>query len=77
MQIQDLLGIGVVGAIMTGLIQLIKSKFGTEGLTTKFITIGLALVIGGLYVWLRSTSYFETAILILATSSTVYALFVK
>lgn len=77
MQIQDLLGIGVVGALMTVIIQLIKSKFGTEGLITKFITIGLALVVGGLYVWLRSTSFFETVIGVLVVSSTVYALFVK
>lgn len=77
MEIGDFLGIAVVGALLSVFVQVIKTKFGTSGNSTKLLTIALALVIGGAYVWLRSTPYFETAILVLTTSSAVYALVMK
>lgn len=77
MDITDFLAIAVVGAFLSLVVQVIKEAFGTESNTTKLITIGLALVVGGVYVWLRSTPYFETALLVLTTSSAVYALVIK
>ncbi len=77
MNITDFLAIAVVGAILSVVVQIIKNAFGTESNTTKLITIALALVIGGLYVWIRSTPYFETAILVLTSASAVYALVMK
>lgn len=77
MNIEEFAGIALVGALLTAVIAVIKKVFGVEGLATKLLTIVLALVVGGAYVWLRSTPYFQTAILVLTTSSTVYALFVK
>jgi len=75
--IQDFAGLMIVGALLTAVVSWIKAKWGTEGTETKVLTIVLALVVGGLYVWLRSTSFFPTVVLVLTTSSTVYALFVN
>lgn len=77
MEIQDFIGIALVGALLSVVVQIIKNSFGTEGNVTKLLTIVLALIVGGAYVWLRSTPYFETAILVLTTSSAVYALLMK
>jgi hypothetical protein len=77
MNITDFLAIAVVGAILSVVVQIIKQAFGTESNTTKLITIALALIVGGLYVWIRSTPYFETAILVLTSASAVYALVMK
>lgn len=77
MEITDFLAIGVVGAIATGAIQLLKKRFGTDGIMTKFLTVAVALVLGSVYVWLRSSPYFETVLIVLGSSSTVYALLVK
>jgi len=77
MNITDFLAIAVVGAILSVVVQIIKGSFGTESNTTKLITIALALIVGGLYVWIRSTPYFETAILVLTSASAVYALVMK
>lgn len=77
MEITDFLGIAVVGGFLTAVIELIKWNYPTEKSIGKFLVIFLSLVLGGGYVWLRSTPYFETTVLVLATSSTVYALVVK
>lgn len=77
MDITDFLAIAVVGAFLSLVVQVIKEAFGTESNTTKLITIGLALVVGGVYVWLRSTPFFETAVLVLTSASTVYALVIR
>lgn len=77
MEIGDFLAIMVVGAILSVVIEMIKGRFGQGSNATKLLTIALALVVGGGYVWLRSTPYFETAVLILTSASAVYALLIK
>lgn len=77
MQIADFVGITIIGAILSIVVQIIKTQFGTESNTTKLLTLGLALIIGGGYVWLRSTSYFETVIIVLGSASAVYAFLLK
>lgn len=77
MNVTEFIAIAVVGAILSVVVQIIKEVFGTESNATKLITIALALVVGGLYVWIRSTPYFETALLVLTSASAVYALVIK
>lgn len=77
MNINDFVSIMVVGAILSLIIQALKTQFGTTSGVTRGLTVVLALIVGGGYVWLRSTPYFETAVLVLSTSSAVYALIVK
>lgn len=77
MNLEEFLGLAIVSAVTSLLIKTIKDYFGTKGKVTKALTIGIALVIGGGYVWLRSTPYFETVLSVLTGASTVYAFFMK
>lgn len=76
MEISDFMGIMVVGAVLSLVIQGLKNWLGTDSLSTRGLTIALALIVGGGYVWLRSTPYFQTAVLVLTTASAVYAIFI-
>jgi hypothetical protein len=75
--IGDFVGIAVVGSLLTLVVKSIKDYFGTEGNITKLLTISLSIVVGGVYVWLRQTIWWETIIGVLAAASTVYALLLK
>ena len=77
MDIQDFIGISIIGAALSYVINYIKSEYGTESNQTKMLTIGLAVVVGILYYFIRSTSWYQTILGILAASSTVYAFFLR
>ncbi len=77
MEIADFTAIAVVGAILSVAIQVIKAKYGTTSAATKGLTLGLSIAIGGLYVFVQNTPYFETVILVLSSASAVYALLLK
>lgn len=74
MEITELLAIGVVGAFLSLTVDVIKDAWGPTSTQTKGLTILLSLLVGAGYVWIRSTPYFETALLILTSASAVYAL---
>jgi len=75
--IQDFLGITVVGALLSAVISGLRSKFGTEGTTTKIMTIILSIAVGGAYFLWRDTSWWMTMLGVLAASQTVYAMLIK
>lgn len=76
MDIQEFISIAVVGAFLSLLIELVKeNKFNP--LATKALTLVLAIIIAGGYVWVRSTPYFETLITVLGTASIVYGFFLN
>lgn len=77
MPLQDLLQIGIVGAALSGVVQLLKAKLGTDSLKTKLLTVGLAVVTGGTYWLLRDTDLLKTIVGVLVSASTVYALLLK
>lgn len=77
MEINDFLNISVVGLALSGLVSLIKMKWGTSGLKTKALTLVLSLAVAGGYVWIKNTPYFETVVLVLGVASTIYAFIVK
>jgi hypothetical protein len=77
MEINDFMGIAIVGAALSVVIQAIKNRFGTESGETKALTIALSLVVGAAYVGIRSTPYFETVILVLGSASAVYAILMR
>ncbi len=77
MEINDFLGIAIVGAALSLLIQWIKIKLGTTGVATKAVTLLLAVVVGGLYWALQGTVLWESILGILAAASTVYAFFIN
>lgn len=72
-----ILEITIVGAILSGVVALLKKKFGTEGWQTKSLTIVLALVVGAVIYFFQETAYWENAIGVLAAASTVWAFLKK
>lgn len=76
MDIQEFLAIAVVGAIMSVVIELLMKNVSNP-LVSKLVTAVFAIIVAGLYVWVRSTPYFETVILVLGTASTVYGFFLN
>lgn len=72
-----ILEIAIVGAILSGIVQWAKKKWGTEGLQTKILTVVLALIVGALVFFFEGTTYWQAVIGILASASTVYAFFWK
>ena len=77
MEIQDFSQLLVVGTAVSLLINYIKNKFVTETMATKALTLALAVVVGGAYVYLRDTSLWQTILQVLVVSSAFYALFLK
>lgn len=71
--IQALLNIAVVGAVLSVIIEAIGQFFATSPAVTKAVTVGLCIAVGSAYVWLQSTPYLATVLTVLAASSTVYA----
>ena len=76
MDIQEFLAISVVGALLSLSIEWIMKEVSNP-LVSKIVTLFLAIITAGLYVWVRSTPYFETVILVLGTASTVYGFFLN
>ncbi len=77
MDINEFLGIAIVGAILSLIVKLIKEKFGTSGNATKLLTILLAIIVGGAYYFLVKTTWWETIIGILVAATTVYSFILK
>lgn len=75
--INDFLLIPIVGAALSGIIQFLKTKYGTDAVTTKVGTIILATAVGIIYTIFQGTEYWATILGILASASTVYAFFLK
>lgn len=73
----EFLEIGIIGAIISIIIQIIKEKWGTESDTTKVLTIGLSIVIGSVYYFLQGTALWQSILGVLATASTFYALIIR
>lgn len=75
MDINELLGIGIVGAALSFVIEGIQMKFGIGSGKTKALSIVLSVVVGGGYYLVRETSWWLPMVGVLASASTVYALF--
>jgi len=74
---QEFLSIGVIGATLAVVIQFIKTRFGLDSITTKLVTLGLAIVLGAVYFFLSQTEIWQTILGVLASASTVWAFFLK
>jgi len=77
MEVNDFVAITIVGAGLSLAIEWLKGKYGTNGKALKTIVILMALLLGGVYVWLRQTSYFQTIIVVLGAASMFYAFLLK
>lgn len=76
MDIQNFLAIAVVGVFLSLIIEIITKKISNPPVT-KLVTIMLAILVAGVYVWVKDTSYFQTVVLVLGTASTVYGFFLN
>jgi len=74
MEITDFIGISIVGAALSIAFQYFKATSGTK---SKLWAIGLSVVVGVVYVFLRDTVWWTTILGVLASASTIYALFLK
>lgn len=75
MEINDFLGIAIVGAALSLAIEWITNKWGTTSSASKAISIVLSVVVGGAYWFLAGTAIWQSILGVLAAASTVYALF--
>lgn len=74
---ETFLQIGLIGALLSSIVHVVKSRFGTEGNTTKIITIVLAVLLGVGYYLASSTPWWQSIIQILGISSIIYAFLLK
>jgi len=77
MEIIDFLGILIVGVIASGVIELINKHLGLASSGAKLATVGVSIILGGIYFLCRDTAWWTTMVGILTTASTVYAFFLK
>ena len=77
MNVSDFLTIGIVGVLLSAVFQGIKQYLPTSSVGNKVAVAVAALLVAGIYVWLRQTVYWETVVLVLGVASAVYANFFK
>lgn len=77
MDITNFVAIAIVGAILSSTIQIIKARWGDNSVNSKFLTIALSIAVGGFYVAIQGTAYFQTIVGVLASASTVYSLLLR
>ena len=75
--INDFLGIAIVGGVLSVIFEIIKKKLPNSPEFKRLAILVLSVAIGTGYWVLRGTQYYQTVIGILAAASTVYALFLK
>lgn len=77
MEINDFLGIGIVGGALSVLFELIKEKLPASTSYRRLAILVLSLAVGTAYWAVRQTQYYQTVLGVLAAASAVYALFLK
>lgn len=71
----DFLMIGIVGVAVSFLVEFIQNQYGTNSAKTRGISIGLAVLLGGIYTILKDTVWWTTILGVLGSASTVFAMF--
>lgn len=74
--INEFLGIAIVGAALSLIIEMVTANVKNPSVT-KLVTIMLSVFVAGLYVWIRSTPYFQTVVVVLGSASIVYGFFLN
>lgn len=77
MEINDFLAIAIVGATVSFAVQWVKARYNMGSNASKLSAIGLSVVVGSIYWFLRETAIWESILGVLASASTVYAMFFK
>ena len=77
MQLQDLLGIGIVGVALSLSLEWLKVKLGTGSTGTKLVTLALSAALGAGYWLLRDTELLKSIAGVLASATVVYSFVLK
>lgn len=77
MDINAFLGIAIVGAALSLVIEWVTNKLGTNSAGSKAVSIALSVVVGGAYWYLSGTAIWQSVLGVLAAASTVYAIFIN
>lgn len=64
----------IVGALATGVVEIIKRWFGTGTLANKLITVAVCLVLASVAWFLMKTEYWETVIGVMGVASFIYGM---
>lgn len=72
-----MLEIGIIGVVASLITEGIKRYFGTTSWGSRAVVVGLSLLFGAGYWFLKDTSLWTSFLGILATASTVYAFLIK
>jgi Ca2+/H+ antiporter len=75
--VSQLAGLAIVSAMVSGLVQLIKSSLETRPLVTQALVIGLSLLVGGIYYVIQDTQFLTTSLIVLGFANTVYLYLIK
>ena len=67
----------IIGAVVSLIVQYLKNKFETESKMTILIVIGISLVAGTIYFFLKDTNYWTAVLSILGFAGAVYTYIVK
>lgn len=67
----------IVGAIVSLIVQVIKTKLGTSKMASLAAVIVLSLIGGAVYVTLKDTTYWQTILQILMAAGAFYAFIIK
>ena len=75
MEIQEILNLAIMGGLLSWFLEYVTKKFSKN--EAKGLTIGLSIIVGGLYWWLSQTGSWESILGVLVSASTFYAFILK
>jgi len=67
----------IIGVAVSAIVQFLKKKYGTESNQTMVIVIGLSILAGSLYFFIKDSGYFENILTILAFAGATYTYVLK
>jgi len=73
----DIVSFVVIGAAVSILVQYLKNKFRTESNITLVIVLGVSIVCGTAYYFVKDTNLWEPIIAILGFAGAVYTYILK
>lgn len=67
----------LIGALVSGIVQVVKKYLGTATWVTYFVLAALSLIAGAVYFFITKFGYWEHVYQILLSAAAVYALLIR
>lgn len=74
MELVDLGSLAILGAVLSVLVQVIKSS---SWINPQLAVVALSVLAGAGYFWLQDTALWQNALVVLGSANTVYLFLVK